>query len=244
MGANPAYLFIVRFPPLTPFVKKLMILLLGIYVALAILDGWMGVPATRLLALTTDLGVHTIWQLFTHPFVTPPSPSSVMSLLVSLVFVWWMLSPFEHQYGRRRLIQLCLFGTFASAVPALVVGQFLSNAYLVYGFSAWPMAALAALVWNSRHRDSLSFFGVLSLKPMMFLYIFAGIDVLTFLVDRDPVRLVASLGALGGGIAFAEWMTRPPTPKASKKPRRKNDLGFRVIDGGKSDEDERPEYLN
>lgn len=244
MGANPAYLFIVRFPPLTPFVKKLIILLVGVFVGLAIFDVWFAVPATRLLALTTDLGIHTIWQLFTHPFITPPQPSSVMGLIISLVFIWWMLSPFEHQYGRRRLIQLCLFGTFASALPALAVGQFLGNAYMLYGFDVWAMAAIGAMVWSNRHRDHLSFFGVLTLKPMMFLYLFAGIDLLVFLVDRNPVRFVASLGSLGGGIAFSEWMTRPLKPKPSKKPRRKNDLGFKVIDGGKSDEDERPKYLN
>ncbi len=56
-----------RFPPLTPFVKKLLIVLFSAWIFQIILQNWAGVPIFEILALNTaNPGLHTTWQLGTH----------------------------------------------------------------------------------------------------------------------------------------------------------------------------------
>ena len=98
-----------RFPPLTPFVKKLLIALFGTWILQIILQNWGGVPAFEFLALDTARpGVRTLWQLGTHVFAFPTGPQAVFSMLIVLLFLWLMLAPFEQRFGEKRTIQLCI----------------------------------------------------------------------------------------------------------------------------------------
>jgi membrane associated rhomboid family serine protease len=115
---------VFRFPPLTPFVKKLLIALFGAWIAQIILQNWAGVPMFELLALNTgSVGVATLWQLGTHVFAFPTGPQAVFSMLIVLLFLWWMLAPFEQRFGQKRTIQLCVVAAMSAALLALVVGM-------------------------------------------------------------------------------------------------------------------------
>ncbi|MEM8609345.1 MAG: hypothetical protein AAGF92_19750, partial [Myxococcota bacterium] len=92
-----------RFPPLTPFVKKLLIAMFAAWIIQILLQNWAGVPIFALLALdTANIGPHTLWQLATHVFAAPTSPQYLFSMLITLVFLWWMLAPFEQRFGQKR----------------------------------------------------------------------------------------------------------------------------------------------
>ncbi len=232
------------FPPLTPFVKKLLIVLFSAWILQIIVENWLGFGIFEALALNTgELGVHTLWQLFTHVFATPTGPAYVFSMLITLVFLWWMLAPFEQRFGQKRTLQLCIFAALASAVPALIVGQLIPGTQRLFGAQAILIGSIAAFAWSYRGRGRMSFFGVIDMKPVHIIYVVLGLSALMFITSRDLVSFVADLGAIGGGIGFIEWLRRPPRPgrrrKAKKKKKRKGSLD--VIDGGRPKE---PRWLN
>lgn len=232
-----------RFPPLTPFVKKLLIALFGAWILEILLQNWAGVPIVQLLALdTADPGLPTLWQLATHVFAFPTGPQSAIAMLLTLVFLWWMLAPFEQRFGQKRTIQLCVVAALASAMPALLVGALVPNSPPLYGAGAIIMGTIAAFAWSYRGQGRMSFFGVIDMKPVHIIYVVLGYSVLMFLISRNAVSLVADLGAIGGGMGFIEWLRRPPRRRRRRPKRRKRkSSSFDVVQGGRTEE---PRWLN
>ncbi|MBW2507329.1 MAG: rhomboid family intramembrane serine protease [Deltaproteobacteria bacterium] len=230
-----------RFPPLTPFVKKLLITLFGAWIAQIILQNWAGVPMFELLALNTgSFGVATLWQLGTHIFAFPTGPQAVFSMLIVLLFLWWMLAPFEQRFGQKRTIQLCVVATMSAALLALVIGMIVPAPSRLYGAQAILLGAIAAFAWSYRGQGRMSFFGVIDMKPVHIIYLVLALSALMFITSGDAVALAADLGAIGGGMGFIEWLRRPPTRRRRRK-RRKKKSSFDVVQGGRADE---PRWLN
>lgn len=230
-----------RFPPLTPFVKKLLIALFGAWIAQIILQNWAGVPIFELLALdTASPGVATLWQLGTHVFAFPTGPQAVFSMLIMLVFLWWMLAPFEQRFGEKRTIQLCVVAVLSSAVLALIIGLLVPNPSALYGAQAMLLGSIAAFAWSYRGQGRMSFFGVIDMKPVHIIYLVLALSALMFITSGDAVALAADIGAIGGGMAFIEWLRRPPGRRRRPKPRKKKS-SFDVVQGGRADE---PRWLN
>jgi len=240
---------VFRFPPLTPFVKKLLIGLLGAFVVTLVLEVWVGVPVTALLALdATKPGIWTAWQLFTYVLVWPAGPGSVFPVLIGLVFMWWILAPFEQRFGSKRVAQLCVVTTITASIPAFVVGL-LFSAPPLYGFGPIIIGGIAAFAWTLPKDGSLSLFGVFPMKPIHLIGLVIGISLIMFLASMNVMDLVADLGSVGGGILFVKWMARPPVKRDKPKRnggRRRPPAGWQVIDGGEDDDDddERPRWLN
>ncbi len=230
-----------RFPPLTPFVKKLLIALFATWIAQILLQNWGGVPMFQVLALDTGHpGVQTLWQLGTHVFAFPTGPQAVFSMLIMLLFLWLMLAPFEQRFGQKRTIQLCVAAVLSSSVLALLVGALVPQPSALYGAQAILLASISAFAWSYRGQGRMSFFGVVEMKPVHIIYLVLALSALMFITSGDAVALAADLGAIGGGIAFIEWLRRPPSRKrrlSRKKPKR----DFDVVKGGRSDE---PRWLN
>ena len=236
-----------RFPPLTPTVKTLLVVFLGTYVAQLISDVWLGGELFALLALDMRAGatVRLVWQVATFPFATPPGPAGVMPFLISSLFFWLIVSPFEQTFGRARTIQVLLFGAVGALLPALAVGLFFGG--VLYGFGSLTLAAFMAWAWAMRlTRQEANFFGVMPMSPTQMMLVVLGLVLLNFLASQNFVLLAADLGATGGGILFTEWISKPPAAKRERKKsggrRRKNDLGLKVIQGGKDDAP--PKWLN
>ncbi len=229
-----------RFPPLTPFVKKLLITLFGAWIAQIILQNWAGVRIFELLALNTATpGLHTLWQLGTHVLAFPTGPQAVFSMLISLVFLWWMLAPFEQRFGEKRTFQLCVAAALSSALLALVVGLLVPSPSPLYGAQALLLGSIAAFAWSYRGQGRMSFFGVIDMKPVHIIYLVLAFSVLIFMTSGDAVALAADIGAIGGGIGFIEWLRRPPRRRQAR--RRKKKSSFDVVQGGRSDG---PRWLN
>lgn len=232
------------FPRLTPFVKGLMIALFAIFVAELVLENFVRVPVFQLLALTPGmLGPQTAWQVLTHVLVQPPSPGAVLGILIDLVFLWLIVAPFEESYGKARTIQLCITATLASALGALAVALAFGappTAFLA-GSSPLMLAGLSAFAMTARG-GQISFFGLFPMKPMHFILVSVAFAVLNFLASTNYIQLAGSLAAIGAGILFVKWMSRPRRVTRASKPKPTAASRLRVIEGGR--EDDGPKWMN
>ncbi len=231
-----------RLPPLTPFIRSLLIALMALFVAEAILENFLDVPVFRLLALNPSvLSVQTAWQAFTHILVVPAQPNSIFSLLLSMLFIWWIMAPFESRYGRTRVIQLCLVAALSAALGAIAAGQ-IAPAYssLVFGPQTITLCGMCAYAMLLPPHAELSFFGMFQMRPMQLIYVVAGLSLLGFLTSKNAAQLAADLGAIGGGIGFAKWwMLRAPRRKifGGGKPKKRGGPKLKVIKGEGNGED-------
>ena len=236
-----------RLPPLTPFIRALLITLASLFVIEAILQNFLGVPVFQLLALNPSaLSVATVWQVFTHVLVVPAQPDFIFSLLLSLLFIWWIMAPFEARYGRTRVIQLSIVGALSAAAGAILASQ-VAPAYgsLVFGPQTITVAGMCAYAMLLPPHAELNFFGMFQMRPMQLIYVVAGFSVLNFLTSKNVAQLSADLGAIAGGIAFAKlWMLRAPRRKifGGGKPKKKGGPSLKLIKGEEDDEPKR--WLN
>jgi len=204
---------------MTPLVRGLLITLVGLFVVGAVLENFMQTPVTELLMLEPRL--LTLWtpiQVLTHVWVVPPVRGAVMSLLLSLLFMWLIVAPFEERYGKHRVIELTVLATVCSAVPALLVGQLMPGfAGPLAGPQTITLCAMSAYAMLLPPHAEVSFFGLFQLKPQHLLLVVVGFSVLDFLTTRNAASLAADLGVIGGGIAFVRWWMQRPPPRKSRK---------------------------
>jgi membrane associated rhomboid family serine protease len=222
---------VFRLPPLTPFVRKLLIGLFSIFVIVAIAQNLLRVPVLRIFALDTQqLSLATLWQVFTYVLVVPPT--SVLPFFISLLFIWLILPPFEERYGASRVFQLALIATLCSAALALLVGLIVPQySASIAGPETITLAAMSAYAVLLPPNAEISFFGVLPMQSKHLLLVVLGFSLLGFLTTLNATSLASDLGAIGGGIAFVKWwMQRPPRRRTfQRKPGK-----LRVV---RSDED-------
>lgn len=239
-----------RFPPLTPFVKRALIVFAAAFVLeLALIHGAGLRGLELLLALNPSFGLSTLWQLFTHPFIQLDGRPGLTSLVLSSLFFWWIVSPFELQYGVKRTAQLVVASLFGAAIAALLVGSLLGGAPL-FGFHAATLGVIAAFAWSIRHRSSLSLFGAIEMKPQHVLILLVGWSGLQLYASGNVAGFAADLGAIGTGMLFIEQASRAAVRK--RRPRKRKDSGarrrrngLRVIEGeGQGGSDEPPKWLN
>lgn len=236
-----------QFPPVTKLTKQLLMGMVGLWVAELILQNFLGVPVAPWLELTLPPGVHTLWQPFSFVFTRPLEPRHVLGVLVGFVFFAWMVSDFQRMYGKRRTLQLLAVSAVAAAIPAIVVGAIEGHVMSITGSGITVTATIVCFAWSRRHGGSINLFGMVRLEPMHLIGLVLFIDFVMFLANPVFAQLAASLGAVGGSIAFAEWMSRPPSrrggirrKKKSKRSSKTNPL--RGIRGGKADD--KPRWLN
>jgi membrane associated rhomboid family serine protease len=230
-------------PPLTPTVKKLIVGLFVAFVLELILGNFLGLDVFGALALRPrPVSVWTPLQLFTYVFVD--DPRLVMSMLVNLLFMWLILSPFEVTFGSRHVLELSICGTLAGGVAAIAVAYLAPvDPSLLFGSRSIAYAGMAAMT-QVIGRGRIMFFGVLPMSSRTLLLVLVGMSFLFFLADKNYVSLVGSLAAMAAGIGYVRYMARAPRPprrKGSAPPR------FRVLRGGGGSGDgdsERPKWLN
>lgn len=226
----------MQFPRITSVVKKLIIGLFVAYVSLLILDGWLKVGASELLLLRP--GGPGLWQLATYVLVQGRDP---LWFLLGLLFLWWALSPFEISFGPKRTLQLCAVCILAASLPVWLMGLVVASPPL-FGSSPLWFGGIAGKAWVDGHRPA-SLFGILPMTMRQLLWLLVGISLLMFLADKNHTFLVARFGAMGGAIAFVNWMRRPrKAPRIKRK--RTMPKGFSVIEGGGKGDDDRPKWLN
>ncbi len=215
-------------PPLTPFVKKLIVTLFVAFVVELLLRNFVGIDAIPLLALDpSHLGPLTPIQMLTYVLVE--DPRGVMSMLIGLFFMWVILSPFEATFGPRRVMELCVAGALGASLSALLVAQVLpTGQYLFLGSHPLAYAGMAAMA-RIMQRGRIMFFGVVPMTSKQLLLVLVGLCVLEFLSSKDHIMLAGSLGAIGAGIGYVRYMSRTPRPPSKKRP---SGARFKVLRGG------------
>ncbi|MFT3927995.1 MAG: rhomboid family intramembrane serine protease [Myxococcales bacterium] len=235
----------LRFPPLTPAVRALLIALGCLFVLEAVLQNFLGVPVFQLLSLTTTrISPATAWQLLTHVFVVPPVPGIVFSLAISLAFIWLILAPFEARYGQTKVVQLAAVAAVSAGVPALLVGQLLpSMAGNLSGPETITLAAIAGYAVMLPPQAEVSFFGLFPMRAQHLILVVIGLSVLGFLTSRDAAQLAADCGAIAGGISFCKWMQRAPR-KAKRAPGVRGGGRLHAVKGGAGGDKDPKRWLN
>lgn len=221
----------MRFPPLTPVVKVWLATTLAAMIGIMVSENFLEVGVVQKLVLTAELGVHTAWQLVTYPLAQSPTSEGLTGYLISSVFFWLVVAPYELQWGRRMLIQLLVAITFGAALFAIPFGLFLGGG--VFGFGPHVLGVIAAYAWAIRHRGQLSFFGVLPMKAVHLIGLCVFLSLLQFLARPNVMGFAADLGAVGVGVFFMWRLEQPKTPKKGGQPKKKSSSHLQVIDGGK-----------
>jgi hypothetical protein len=227
-------------PPLTPFVKKLIIGLLASFVIELILENFVGIGVIHLFALDpVHISVLTPVQLVSYVFIE--QPQAVFSMLIGLLFMWLILSPFEVTFGSRHTLELALCGTVVAGLTVILVAQIAPpSTYLFFGSHPIAYAGMAAMTQVIRG-GRIMFFGVVPMTSQTLLLVLGGLSLLQFLATKDHLMLAGSFGAMAAGIGYVRYMARPPRSRRSKRgtpPR------FRVLRGGGGGDNDRPKWLN
>ncbi len=240
----------MRFPPLTPTVRALLVVFLVAFVAQLVSDVWLGGRLFDLLSLAIypgELRLPNLWQIVTYPLAQVPGPEGVTGFVFGAFFFYWIVASFEQQHGprwTRRVLGLTLLG---ASLPAFAVGLLLGGR--VSGFSFLTFGVLAAGIWMARLlRQRIALFGQWEMTPTQLLLLLLALPLLQFLASKNTLHLVADLGATGAGILFVELLARPRDGGGGTRDRkgsgpRKNPHGLRAIRGGK-DEGDPPRWLN
>jgi membrane associated rhomboid family serine protease len=235
---------VFSFPPLTPVVKQLIITLFSAFVLELLLENFAGVPVIHSLAFDpAHLGPFSVLQVVSYVLIQ--NPREVMGMLIDLLFMWLIMSPFESAFGRRHTLELILAGTLGGSLAALLVAQIAPiPGWLLLGSHTIAYGGMAAMTQVMGGRSML-FFGVVPMTSRQLLMVLGGLSLLQFLATRDHLMLASSLGAMAAGIAYVKYMAR--TPRPSSRPKRPA-TRFRVVRGGGggsgSGDSDRPKWLN
>jgi membrane associated rhomboid family serine protease len=240
----------VRFPRLTPTVKKLLILLTAAFVLVAVLQNLAELPAFELLALSPRLHdgfwMNLLWQPFTYWLAYPPVPDALFSFALTALFLYFFLAPFEEAFGAKRTVQLTAIAVIAAAAAAILLSLLVPPRHLLAGADPIALAALGAFPIVAGNREILFMF-VIPMRVWTVILLGLGFAALASVLARDPFIFAMDAAALGAGVAFTKWMTRPRSPakrKSSSGPKkRRPGPDLRLVRGQGAD-DERPRYLN
>ncbi len=250
---------VFRFPPLTPYTKKLLIALGSTFVVAAVLSSLGVLPVVELLALHPGLGIGTAWQVLTYVLVEAPGSGGVLMFFIGLVFLWLMMAPFEARFGAKPAMHLTVVSTLAAAVPFVLVTTLgLPARGPLMGPFPLFLGLIGAMYASVPRGVTLSYFGLFPMRPGTLVAVVLGISVVQHLVNGDWGAIFADFGAVGGGVGYVRlWLARPARPKRKRpSPEKKPTNGrarrvhhFKVIEGGGGSEDDdgedsRPRWLN
>ncbi len=238
-----------QFPPLTPTVRTLIVVLVVFFLGQTAAEGLLGIPLTSWAALAPGVHVELAWQWATYWLVAiVQQPQDVVWHLVSIFIVYWSLATFELERGRAWLLGLMLAGVLGGAIPVMIGGAIVPSLFGLVGgpsvlFYAW-LGAFATLQRGAKM--GLWLVGLPAVSAWTMVGVMVGLSALQAAWIHNIAGLVASVGALGGGVLFARLASR--APRASGKPsgvpkKRTGRPNLKVIEGGANDDD-KPRWLN
>lgn len=229
------------FPPLTKFIRSVLIVLFGVFVATALLERFVQLECFPWIALIPRVSVAWAWQVLSYPFAMPLSGGSLPSLLFTLFFLYLIGSPFEQRNGARRTFQALVVSSICAGLA--VVGVSLLNPTMapLYGASPMVFGLFVAFIASVR-TGQVSFMGIIPMKAWHAVAISIGFSFLSWVTSGNMTPFIADLGAIAGGYAFARYIGRPASGnRPSHKPPKRRP--FEVIPGGRTDNDP-PKWLN
>jgi hypothetical protein len=243
-----------QFPPLTPTVRTLIVVLVVFFVGQTAAEGLLGIPLMEWAALSPGVHVELAWQWATYWLVAIiAQPQDVVWHLVSIFVVYWSLATFEMERGPSWLRGLMLAGVLGGAIPTMLLGALLPSLFGAVGgpsvlFFAW-LGAFAMLQRGAKM--GLWLVGLPPVSAWTMVGIMIALSALQAAWVHNVSGLVSSVGAIGGGIVFARLVSAPKrTAKPSAAPikRAAGRPNLKVIEGGREgsrdDDDNKPRWLN
>lgn len=242
--------------PMTPFVKKLMILNIAIWLILQVIveNMFLNEPlVTRYLAFIPFLTLKGyLWQPITYMFLH--SVTGISHILFNMLSLWWFGSELETKWGTKKFFSYYLIcGVGAAAIYLLgMYGAYYAGwvnleqmTLPVVGASGAIFGLLVAygLLYGDR---TVYFFGAFPLKARQFVMILGGIEVASLLISQGHSN-VANLAHLGGivtGYIYIK-MTGGGSGGRTRKaaPKFKSKLKL-VVDNSGKQKDDNPRYWN
>ena len=224
--------------------KRLLLIYGAIYIVELLFEHWLKFPIVEVLQLYPfKEGSFHIWQIFTHPFIH--NPRSPISFLINCLVFYFFATPIENAFGARRF--LILF--YLSALGGALCGLAFSS---VSGFNApflgmLPSVLSMIVIFGLLSPEStILLMFVLPIKAKYLSYGTALITFLTFLAKANPHAAFHFGGIIFGYIYFKgpknifdpnliytkylEWQLK------------KKRSHFKVLDGNKKKDDDRPTY--
>ena len=174
------------------------------------------------MALLPRPGLRSAWQIFTYPLYQPPE---VFGILLSFVFFWWIVAPYEQSFGKANTLRVLAVTTITAALPVLAFGFLFGdgvsevvragpvNAGPLFSVHSQILGVIAALSWAMRYRGKMSLFGAFSLSPVQIILLLLALSALHFLATTNITNLLADLGAVGGGILYTCLLYTSPSPR-------------------------------
>lgn len=238
-----------QFPPLTPTVRTLVVVLAVFFLGQTAAEGLFGIPLTEWAALGPGLHVELAWQWATYWLVAiVQQPQDVVWHLVSVFVVYWSLATFELERGRAWLLGLMAAGILGGAIPVMLVSALLPSLFgLVGGPSVLFFAWLGAFAMLQRGaKMGLWLVGLPPVSAWTMVAVMIGLSALQAAWVHNLSGLVSSIGAIGGGVLFARIVSAPkragrPSAPPKKRTGRPN---LKVIEGGREEDDSKPRWLN
>ncbi len=259
-----------------PGLKGVLVGLLAIWLAFAVGVNWAGVPDSVFLLFCGNQALilqGEIWRLFTAPLMHLPS-GGIGHIITALVGLYFLSPNLEDRWGTRRFLRFLALSALTAYALQFIVLLALPSSISVklvrfpggYWFGAIPVLEAVAIAW------ALSFKG--QTVRLMFVLPVTSRGLILFVVAVSVLRLLALSISFEGLIApfggmLAGWVFgADPSPvrraylkfklkrvnaeleaERRDRSRRVKSSGLRVIEGGKSDDDEAPRgpdgrYLN
>jgi hypothetical protein len=222
-------------PRVTPLAKWVMIGVLVLYVVQILLESWLDVPVTALLAFSPQTlePFPYLWQVITFPFVQ----GDPVGLLWQELVLFFFFSQVEEMYTWKGILKLAVGTTLGGAAMGQILWalHLASSPMPAIGIGCFCMGLVVAWALSRPDASVLAMF-VIPVRAIWFAWGSLLLAVLLFLRYRT-VGTAAELGAWLAGYAFVTM--RFGLPRGIKRSylryreaRLKRKLGFDVIEGG------------
>jgi membrane associated rhomboid family serine protease len=145
------------------------------------------------------------WQIATAPLFH----FRFLSLISSLLGLWFFGTPIEEQLSRARFVRILIGALLCSSITAAVVGRLLAPDLLVAG-AAPAMSAFIAAFGAVYRGTPLLLFGAAQMRASTCAWLFLGVTAFSYLMSLDFVGLAAATAAAAFGYRASRPKSRQP----------------------------------
>ena len=230
-------------PPLTAL-GKLLLLSYGLcYIFELIFEHWLHLPVVRLFQLYPFEDINfRAWQFFTHPFIQ--NPSSPIDFLLCCLLFYFFAGVVEKGIGTKRFLIFFCLSAYGGALCGLFLSGISGFGVPFYGITPSLLAMVTVFGLLSPDATILLMFVI----PIKAKYLSLGTILIIFLslLSKSNPGAIYQLGGILVGFLYFNGFRQ--TFEANRRylnylyQQRKKQANFRVIDGAKDDDSDKPTY--
>lgn len=241
-------------PPLSPAVKRIMIVTVAAWIVLQIIMGrFLNLNQWKILILTPYQVIENfyVWQIFTYQFFHDYSP---MHILFNMLMIWFVGSELENRWGAKFFTFYYLMSgagaaliySFGIAIYSAISGNKMVMMTPVLGASGSLFGLLLAygIIFSER---TIYFMGFFPLKAKHFVMLAGALDFASLIsagVAGSEVAYLAHLGGLFSGFVILRAHVWYKNQNLKSKLKRKSSNLRLVVDNEKPNDKDKPKYWN